>query len=80
MVVLSSSSREQKLQKQHDLYVNNLVAKKRRFLESIMAVRAQIQQFKTNDRMSEAEEYVKQLDAINDKLDRFNAEVRRNVI
>ena len=59
--------------------MNRLNDWKRKFLNRILDVRTQVQQFKLNDRMSEAEQYVVQLENISKSLDDFNTEVSDGV-
>jgi fructose-1,6-bisphosphatase len=67
--------REVKLGKEHDIATNKLKEWKRKFLERLMDTKKQVTDFKSKDRMSEAENYVLLLEEITQKLEDFSQEV-----
>ena len=67
--------REQKLSKEHDIAVNRLNDWKRRYLMTLTETQKVVNDFKTKDRMSEAESYVHLLDDTARRLEDFTLEV-----
>ncbi|CAH1783206.1 unnamed protein product, partial [Owenia fusiformis] len=67
-------STESKLAKEHDIALNRLNAWQNKFQVKLDHIAAQIKSFSTKDRMSEAEQYVLDLENIGNKLDEFNKE------
>ena len=70
-------NRELKLSKEHEIKVKALNEKRRRFQDDLDAVAKQVKDFKVKEKMSEAENYVMQLEDITKKLEGFTLEVRR---
>ena len=71
--------REQKLSKEHNIAANRLNDWKKRFLASLDETRKVVGEFKSKDRMSEAEQYVFTLNEIGKKLEDYNLEVRKTL-
>lgn len=68
--------RETKLSKEHDIAVNRMADWKKKFQEKLTETQKQVTEFKTKDRMSEADAYVHLLEEITKRLEDFNMEVR----
>ncbi len=69
-------SSESKLQKEHDISCKLLKDWKKRFKATLDACQKEVNDFKHKDRMSEAEQYVVQLQNISNRLDEFLDEVQ----
>ena len=70
------SCSELKLGREHDIATSRLRDQKRRFLEALTRTQKQVVEFKSKDRMGDAESYVQLLEEIAKKLEHFNQEVR----
>ena len=66
---------EQKLTKEHDIAVNRLNNWKKEFTTTLNNTLKEVQDFKTRDRMSEAENYLLTLQEIAKKIEGFQQEV-----
>ena len=63
------------MSREHELALRRLSDFKRKFQERISEVHRQVIEFKTKERISDAESYVQQLEEINKKVEEFNTEV-----
>jgi len=70
---------EQNLSKMRDIANHRLVEWKKKFMERIHEVERQVLEFKTKERMSEADIYLAEVQEIVRKLEEFNSEVNNNI-
>ena len=69
---------ETKLQKEHGIALRRLKEWKRNFGKTLDEAQIQIKEFKTKDRIPEAEQYITQLNDLSLTLEQFKQEVRLN--
>ena len=69
-----------KLQREHDYYTNKLLDRQKKFQGELDIVAKQLRDFAGKDRMSEAENYMRELTEITEKLEQFQEEVSQSDI
>ena len=70
---------ETKLQKEHGIALRRLKEWKRNFVKTLDEAQIQIKEFKTKDRIPEADQYITQLNDLSLTLEQFKQEVPLNI-
>ena len=65
-----------KLSKENEMACNKLRTRQNRFMVRIKEILDEVKNFKSKDRMSEANDYYARLEAIQEQLDEFYKEVK----